>query len=336
MPDFRVENDSDDESFRMRNNLDEEEEEEEEDDDDDEKTCGFITNEDDARLTRSVHQRGRRGTVMAVPLTHDATWTPPVYPKTIADKESIKYSLRDNFLFSSVDAAALEVIVQAMTKVSFRAHERIIEQGDPGESFYIIEEGECVVDVNGQEVGTIEGGKTDRNFFGELALMYNAPRAATVKALTYVRGWALDQVTFKQILIRTNVIERNARQNFLRQVPLLAQLSSYEHMQLADALVPKTFTRGSVILEAGDTGQEFYLIEAGQVKCTPTGSSQVWTLDEGDYFGELALLHDVTRQATVKATCDTTCLVLNRNTFKRILGPLESVLNQHAQRYVES
>ena len=66
--------------------------------------------------------------------------------------------------------------------------------------------------------------------------MYNAPRAATCEATTPCSLWALDRVSFKVILMKTTISKRNIYKGFLQQVPILAQLTEYEILTIADAL----------------------------------------------------------------------------------------------------
>ena len=103
----------------------------------------------------------------------------------------------------------------------------IIKQGDPGEEFYVVDSGvpEVYVNKDGAEVKVLTYGEGDA--FGELALMYNAPRAATVKANGAVKVWALDRLTFKVILMDTTMKKRNVYKGFLEQVDLLKSLSEY-------------------------------------------------------------------------------------------------------------
>jgi cAMP-dependent protein kinase regulator len=78
--------------------------------------------------------------------------------------------------------------------------------------------------------------ESSRNYFGELALLYDAPRAATVTAIENVSCWCLDRTTFKTILMDSTLKQRSLHQQFLEQVPLLSTLSTYERLTIADAL----------------------------------------------------------------------------------------------------
>ena len=100
----------------------------------------------------------------------------------------------------------------------------------------------------------------------------------------------------------------------------------------------KTYAAGDVIITEGDDGDEFFIVEAGEVVCTKTKEgveTEVSALlGTGSYFGELALLNDDKRQANVKAASESvTCLTVDRSTFKRVLGPLENIMKD--TKYVD-
>ena len=174
--------------------------------------------------------------------------------------------------------------------------------------------------------------------FGELALMYNAPRAATVKAVQHSKAWALDRQTFKFIIMETTLQKREAHKGFIERVPLLESLSEYERLTVADALKTETFRDGEVIITQGDDGNLFYIIEEGVAVCTKQLSPaepavEMGHLTSGAYFGEIALLTTRPRQATVTARGQVKCLTLDRKTFKRVMGPLEDILKRNIDKY---
>lgn len=76
-----------------------------------------------------------------------------------------------------------------MAREEFAAGSTIIQQSEPGSKFYVLEQGACEVVVNGEKVADLEQGKG----FGELALMYDSPRAATVRATQAAVVWSLDR-----------------------------------------------------------------------------------------------------------------------------------------------
>ena len=110
--------------------------------------------------------------------------------------------------------------------------EKIITQGEAGDMFYITGSGTCDISVNGNSVMTAEAGIA----FGELALLHNAPRAATVTATTPVQVWALDEISFKMILMGKSQTDHTTYKEFLTKVPILANLTEMERQELAGNL----------------------------------------------------------------------------------------------------
>lgn len=88
--------------------------------------------------------------------------------------------------------------------------------------------------------------------FGELALLYNMPRAATIKAVKEGQLWALDRQTFRRILLKSAFRKRKMYEALINSVPMLKTLQNYERLNLADALIPKTFAAGELIIKQGE------------------------------------------------------------------------------------
>lgn len=260
-------------------------------------------------------------------------WTPPVNPKSEQDAEAIRRSVRRNLLFANIPEDTLQVLVDAMKYVAVDAGVDVVTQGDVGgDRFFILDSGTCDFFVNGRVVGEVSATST-RNFFGELALLYDSPRAATVRARTPIECWSLDRVTFKRVLMATTMQQRALYLDFLDQVPIFSTLSSYEKMTVADALRVQFVDAGDTILTEGSRGDDFYIIADGEVACTRGGEEVSARLGAGDFFGELALIHDDVRQATVTAMRKTKLLVLDRATFRRLLGPMQEHLRKRADLY---
>ncbi|GMI29511.1 hypothetical protein TeGR_g11745, partial [Tetraparma gracilis] len=286
-------------------------------------------------------KKGRRGTVMAAAVTVDANWEPPVHDKTNAERSQLKDCLGKNVLFSELEDKEMEVIISAFQKKTFGKGDDIIKQGAEGDMFYVVEAGECEIFVEGvgkvMEIGGFDS--SSRNFFGELALLYDAPRAATVTAAGNVESWGLDRVTFKKILQDQTQKQRSLYKKFLEQVPVLSGLSVYEKLTIADAMEPKTYETGEKIVVEGEEGHSFFIVESGSVICSKkidgADKNVSDALGPGDYFGELSLINNEMRAATVKATEHTTCLTIDRKTFKRLLGPLEAMLRGNEEMYAK-
>lgn len=173
--------------------------------------------------------------------------------------------------------------------------------------------------------------------FGELALMYDAPRAATVVATSeVVRAWAVDRVTFKQVMIGEAIRKRELYESFLSRVPIFSTLTREEILTIADAFVPEEVKAGTVVVQQGDEeADRFYVVEEGELKAEIEGvEGEVCDrLKSGSYFGERALIMDVPRAATVTAVADSKLLAMDRAAFLRLLGPIQDVLARSIELY---
>ncbi|GAP91183.1 putative cAMP-dependent protein kinase regulatory subunit [Rosellinia necatrix] len=290
---------------------------------------------------------GRRTSVSAESLKPVAdvndNWTPPSYPKTPEQLGRLQKAIEGNFLFSHLDDEQTDQILGALQEKPIPAKDiKIVTQGDAGDYFYVVEKGSFDVYVNdsgalqpgpdgiGNKVGAVQPGGS----FGELALMYNAPRAATVvSAEPACTLWALDRVTFRRILMESTFARRRLYEKFLEEVPLLASLTPYERSKIADALETQKYPAGTTIIRQGDIGQEFYLVESGEADAFKNGEpDSVKHYEKGDFFGELALLNDAPRAASVISATEIKVATLGKSAFARLLGPVEGIMRR--TRYI--
>lgn len=171
--------------------------------------------------------------------------------------------------------------------------------------------------------------------FGELALLYNCPRAANVVAKEKSVLWQLDRDTFNAIVKDAAAKKRERYESFLGKVPLLSGLDTYEKSQVADAFKSEKFKDGDEIVREDESGDKFYVIEEGTCTAEKRGD-KVMDYKVGDYFGELALLRNQPRAATVKAAGDVGVLSLDRRTFRRLLGSLEDIMHAKISSYTKA
>ncbi|KAK9322991.1 cyclic nucleotide-binding-like protein [Lipomyces orientalis] len=256
------------------------------------------------------------------PGTFSNGWRPRTVVKTPEQNARLNRIIAQNFLFRGLDAEALQTILNVLEEKRIAANVTIIQQGDEGEKFYVIESGTVDYYINGDKVSSSGPGSS----FGELALMYNSPRAATVMSTSPCVLWVLDGTTFRRILMERTASKRAMYEHFLREVPVLTSLTDWERAKIADALKALEFGAGDVIIKEGDVGEHFYLIEDGEAEVYKEGEGKVTELGKGDYFGELALLNDAPRAATVVAKTNVNVVTLDKSGFKRMLG--EVILKQ--------
>lgn len=291
-------------------------------------------------------RRRRRAGVSAEPGQHYQNTDDivlKVYPKTEDDRKSIVESTKDNFMFASLDPEQMTMIVDAMFMCKFAAGDFIINQGDDGDNFYVLVDGECDCFV--------KRGRSGRNnlvkkyvageSFGELALMYNCPRAASIQAKTDVSCWAVDRDAFTKCLMAASHNKRETYKNFLHHVPILRQLDRYELGMVAENLVETSYNDGEYILREGDLTKDFYIIVEGHVSCTKQlfkheEPLEVMSYTKGDYFGELAPLTQKPRAANVIAVGPVSVISLNEKCFHKYLHSIENSLLRDAASYGEA
>jgi cAMP-dependent protein kinase regulator len=251
----------------------------------------------------------------------------PRYPKSDAAVQFIDSALEDNFIFASLSTKERRLLIDAMRMEEVPAGTVIIKQGETGDYFYVVEEGHVSFAVDNQHVGSTGRGGS----FGELALLYNCPRAATCLANTACRLWKVDQKTFRYMLANNQSSQQKDINDILRKVPFLAELDDRDLLRISDALTNVTFPEGERIITKGDVGEVFYIIREGTVKVHDIGFGDSTYVDQplgpGDFFGERALITGDPRVANVSATSSCTCLCLSRETFEQVLGPLQGLID---------
>ncbi len=275
----------------------------------------------------STFNANRRTSVSAETLNPNRLkddWKPPIIAKTPDQLSRLSNSVVKNFLFSSLDEDSLKTVIGALEEIKKPAGSEVIKQGDEGDFFYVVESGIVNFYVNGDKVNSSGPGSS----FGELALMYNSPRAATATAETDLVLWALDRLTFRRILLAKTSKKRQLYESFLKEVPVLSRLSLFERSKLADALETESYKAGDVIIKEGEVGENFYLIETGEANIVKNEGGLIGSVKRGDYFGEVALLNDLPRQASVIAKTDVNVATLDKRGFQRLLGPAVEVLKR--------
>ena len=273
-------------------------------------------------------QRPQRGqNIFSAPLDMKERLETPRYPKSDAAIQFIDASLEDNFIFASLSPKERRLLIDAMMMEAVPAGHVIIKQGETGDFFYVVEEGHVSFSVDNQHVGSTGRGGS----FGELALLYNCPRAATCLANTACRLWKVDQKTFRYMLANNQSSQQKDINDILRKVPFLTDLDDSDLLRISDALTTVTFKEGERIINKGDVGEVFYIIREGTVKVHDIGFGDSTYVDQplgpGDFFGERALITGDPRVANVTSTSTASCLCLSRETFELVLGPLQGLID---------
>ena len=293
---------------------------------------------------KSQHKKNTRNSVSAEVygiFNKKKIFVPKKIHKTEEQINRIKGKIISSFIFSSLDKKEIEIVIDAMEEKKFKIDEKVITQGEVGDCLYIVETGSlsCYkILESGENKFLCNYGPGDA--FGELALLYNCPRAASIICSSEESIlWALDRETFNQIVKTAAQNKREKYENFLKQVDILSTIDSYELGKICDSLKVGIFKKDDYIIKEGEFGDVFYIIEEGKCKATKTlepGKPEeiINELKEGDYFGERALLRGEPRYANIVVVSDTAKVIsLDRLSFNRLLGPIMDILKRNMDKY---
>lgn len=266
----------------------------------------------------------------------------PKFVKKTSDQiERITKRLNQSFMFSELEDKEKDMVIGAMEEVHFRADAKVITQGEDGDVLYVVDAGllDCfkrfAKDGQNSYLKTYTPGES----FGELALLYNAPRAASIVCKENAICFTLDRACFNNIVKDAAVKKRERYEEFINTVPILKSLDSYERSKICDCLQTQKYEEGELVIKEGDNGNTFFLVEEGSAIALKNsvggGTTKVFEYGKSDYFGELALLKDQPRAASIKATSSLKVAWIDRLSFKRVLGPLETILERNTDRYAQ-
>lgn len=303
--------------------------------------------EDDEILKKLMEKRGKSKKKQGISAEAYGDYNklgdyePVVIEKSAEQIEQIKSVLKNSFLFQAIEPKDAEIVIAAMDVKSFQKDEYVIKQGDDGKELYIVSTGllHCSKLFPGQTEPKFLCEYKTGGVFGELSLLYNVPRAASIKAVEASTVFSVDRDTFNHIVKRATVKRRELYDGFLNRVEILKELDPYERGKICDVLQSQDFNKGDIIINQGEKGDKFYMIQEGTAeafKIDDHGNyTQVYTYKDNDYFGELALLNsDGLRKASIKVTSDTMKVTwLERDSFERMLGPLTEILKRNTSKY---
>ncbi|GMF43159.1 unnamed protein product [Phytophthora fragariaefolia] len=240
-------------------------------------------------------------------------------PKTSMELKLLEALTKNNWLFRQLTQAQKDDIFAVMERITVREGDMVIRQGDPGDKFYIVESGDYQVSVRGADGGPesivhtytqppiTPGQDTDLQpaSFGELALMHNSPRSSSVKALSAGVLWAIDCRAFRRVFIKapTSVLVQT-----LKKVDVLKTLTKAQLERLANNLTEVVYHDGDYIINQGDVGDTFYVIQEGAVICT------IWEDDPA------------AGPANVISVGRTKLLQVGRREFEEVLGSLQDMI----------
>ncbi|CAD8075753.1 unnamed protein product [Paramecium primaurelia] len=232
-----------------------------------------------------------------------------------SDVDLIIKSFKSHFVFFSLPQDSLQKLIDKMFYCTIKAGEYVFEQGNQASAYFVIERGQVQIIINENPIRVLQQGDQ----FGEIALLYNATRSASTKALTNCGFWSLERATFRKTIEEITLKEYDENRKFIDQVNFFSFMTSEQRDMIGHALITTKFNPGQNIVNEGDQADSFYVIKTGQVQILK-GDKLIRKMGAKDSFGEQALYEKSVRGATVKAETEVRCVALGRENLSKILG----------------
>ena len=229
------------------------------------------------------------------------------------DYDMIYQIISKHFFMQTLSDQAKNEIIITMSLQRVKKDSILFKQGHPGTYWYIVHEGTFSLFINNEFKKNLTKGDS----FGELALMNDAPRSATVKAITDCEVWTLKREVFRKILEFISNINYSQNMKFLNgiDIPLDKNIKSL----LANNLLQEMYKKNTVIFSEGEYGNNMYIIKEGEVCCKKKGKI-VRILKQGENFGQKAILFDNKRTMDIIANTDCVLYSISVEFFKNQFG----------------
>lgn len=248
----------------------------------------------------------------------------------------------NEYLVRALSALTQDQLVEVARRVKPQVYPRgtsIIRQGETGDKFYILLEGRAdvlIAQPGGSEivVNQLHAGE----YFGEMALLGNGIRSATVQATggSGARVAALDKKAFDDLIADSRLLREELaglieQRRTATQVQNLSSLKEADLLKLAGGLEAKTYAAGEEVIHQGAIGDSFFIIDDGRldvvVRAADGGEIVLNRLTRGHYFGEMALLGDHRRNASVRVCPDgpARLIELSAEEFERLVYSSEGL-----------
>lgn len=241
--------------------------------------------------------------------------------KTVSETSLIVKAIQKNDFLKRLDDEQTAMMVDLLVLSRFNIGDEVIKEGSEGDSMYIVAGGDLQVTQAGQDLRTLTTG----DVFGELAILYNCKRTATVKAKTPVRLWCMERQTYRTIITNKSKKKREQLMGFLKTARTLKDLNDVQLSKIIDSMEEVKYQDKDIIVREGAEGNVFYIILKGEVLVTKNVNGhqkQIRRMGKGEHFGEQALIREVLRTATCTADGPVTCFSIDKEVFEETI-PIE-------------
>lgn len=233
--------------------------------------------------------------------------------------------LQKHFLFAALEDDERASVVNYMQQQKCKPAEVVFNQGEAGDCCFIIQSGVYTVSIDDRNVKQLRSKHT----FGELAMLYNVNRTATVTCSQEGRLWKMDGRAFR--LCMDKLAEKHEKKafEFLNKDPTFCSMSKEEKKKLASVCTVQVFTKGEQILRDGEVGDWVFIVIEGTVQ-TNDRYGNLTKKKAGTILGSAGLMYTKQQVSGAKAIENVSCLALSRSSIERLIGSVEDVLRRSA------
>jgi putative peptide zinc metalloprotease protein len=252
-------------------------------------------------------------------------WGGRLSEQSIRHHNRLAELIRRADIFSGLDQAGLDAVLNIGRPWRARAGTIIAEAGAEAERFYLVESGEVGVFASERDNGRLTTG----GYFGMNALLDSGSYSATYQALTDVKAYIIERHLFDPLLradttLSSQISAGKAERDLLKQMPIFAGLSPQQLMAVDARLEHRHMSAGEVIVLKGQPRSDLFIIFEGQVEADfqgeKDGETAIEFIGRGEHFGEYALFADTPYHATYRAVVDSHLLLLDEPTFDALVA----------------
>ncbi|KAF4652520.1 hypothetical protein FOZ61_009622, partial [Perkinsus olseni] len=241
----------------------------------------------------------------------------------------IRRAIQKHFLFASLRAEERDEVITRMKKRLVEGGQVVFQQGEEGDCCFAIQSGNFEVSIDGQKLKTLRKTGT----FGELAMLYNVKRTATVKCTQTGVLWEISGRTFKKVMRLLQSRNLSHVVKFLADEPDFASLSDEDKQLLASSGTVQKFEDNEQILRRGDPGDWLFIIQSGKVR-SQYGDGKELIVESGSLLGGLSLMHDWKHHYSSRADGKVLCLALGRSSLVKLTPTVKDILKRAAKKAV--
>jgi CRP-like cAMP-binding protein len=231
-------------------------------------------------------------------------------------QQMIRASLLKHNILANVTNDDFFILLREVNFYVYTADQIVFEQGDQGNLFYIVENGKLAVIRNGVKKTILQRGDN----FGDMAILTDYPRRATIKTIEESSLWGIERSSFLQVVQILNGRKASENKKFISELKLFNNLPDNQLEKLSQVLIQQEFPDSTRVICEGDEGILLHIIKTGEAIVKLHGS-EMFRLISGEMFGESAVLGlNRINQFSVYSVGKLVVLSLSIKSIEKILG----------------